>query len=168
MHPFLWLPSGVVSSLEDLSALGSAPAQSDVSFSVNGKDSGHHHLTVAELADGKIIGDLRLVATADDVVVGGCESLFGCAEARSHYLLHRRRLRMPKYRQGTALLLGISQQRQLLSLAAGRVLSVCSAAEDHHLAALAELTTPVEVEVHRTFVMAGEPANYLFNITEGS
>ncbi len=106
MHPFLWLPSGVVSSLEDLSALGSAPAQSDVSFSVNGKDSGHHHLTVAELADGKIIGDLRLVATADDVVVGGLQSLFGCAEARSHYLLHRRRLRMPKYRQGTALLLG--------------------------------------------------------------
>ena len=99
MHPFLWLPSGVVSSLEDLSALGSAPAQSDVSFSVNGKDSGHHHLTVAELADGKIIGDLRLVATADDVVVGGLQSLFGCAEPRSHYLLHRRRLRMPKYRQ---------------------------------------------------------------------
>lgn len=107
MHPFLWLPSGVVSSLEDLSALGSAPAQNDVSFSVNGKNSGHHHLTVAELADGKIIGDLRLVATADDVVVGGLQSLFGCAEPGNHYLLHRRRFRMSKYRRGTALLLGV-------------------------------------------------------------
>ena len=48
-----------------------------------------------------------------------------------------------------------------------RVLSVCSAADEHHLAALAHLTTPVEVEAHRTFIMAGEPANYLFNITEG-
>ena len=48
-----------------------------------------------------------------------------------------------------------------------RVLSVCAAADEHHLKQLAELTTPVEVEAHRTFIMAGEPANYLFNITEG-
>ena len=48
-----------------------------------------------------------------------------------------------------------------------RVLSVCNAADEHQLAALAELTTPVDVEAHRTFIMAGEPASYLFNITEG-
>jgi CRP/FNR family transcriptional regulator len=48
-----------------------------------------------------------------------------------------------------------------------RFLSVCAATDDDHLPALAELTTPVEVEAHRTFVMAGEPANHLFNITEG-
>src|ERR1700690_3677763 len=48
-----------------------------------------------------------------------------------------------------------------------RFLSVCAAVDDHHLATLADLATPVDVEAKRTFVMAGEPAIYLFNITEG-
>ncbi|MGH8023178.1 MAG: glycosyltransferase family 61 protein [Limisphaerales bacterium] len=65
-----------------------------------------HPLTVAELRNAKIIGDLRLVATSQDVVVAGMQRLFGCAEPQGHYILRRRRLRMLKRWRGTALLLG--------------------------------------------------------------
>lgn len=68
--------------------------------------NGGHPLTVVELADGKIVGDLRMVATAGDVVVGGVQALFGCSDPQNHYLLRRRRFRLLKRRRGTALLLG--------------------------------------------------------------
>lgn len=63
-------------------------------------------MSVVELAGGEIIGDLRLVATAEDKVVGGLQSLFGCTDVKNHYLLQRSRFRVLKYRRGTALLLG--------------------------------------------------------------
>jgi len=106
MFPFFWRPRGLVPSLADLSVTDNVLAKRDVSLPVRGKNSGHHPLIVAELAGGKIIGDLRLVATAGDAVVGGLQGLFGCADPHNHYLLHRRRLRVPKYWSGTALLLG--------------------------------------------------------------
>lgn len=48
-----------------------------------------------------------------------------------------------------------------------RVLSVCDAIEERDLGRLAALTTPLRVAPHRTFINAGDPAKYLFNITEG-
>jgi len=48
-----------------------------------------------------------------------------------------------------------------------RVLSVCSAIEEKDLVRLAALTSSLGVEAHRTFITAGDPANYLFNVTEG-
>jgi hypothetical protein len=104
--PFFWQPKGTIPSLADLPVAGSVLAKNDVTLSVSGKNSSTHPLTVVELAGGKIIGDARLVATAEDVVVGGLQNLFGCAEPQSHYTLRRRRFRMPKFRRGTALLLG--------------------------------------------------------------
>jgi capsular polysaccharide biosynthesis protein len=74
-------------------------------MAVSGTNEGHP-LTVVEMADGKIIGDLRMVATAGDIVVGGVQALFGCADPQNHYLLRRRRFRLLKRRRGTALLLG--------------------------------------------------------------
>ncbi len=62
-------------------------------------------MLVVELKEGKLIGDLRLVATADDIAVGTLQSLFGCTEPHNHYLLKRRRFRLPQRRRGTALLL---------------------------------------------------------------
>jgi len=106
LFPFFWRPRGVVPSLEDLSPADKVVAKHDVSLSVSGKNSGHHPLIVAELAGGRIIGDLRLVANADDAVVGAVQGLSGSTDSCNHYLLHRRRFRLPRNRRGTALLLG--------------------------------------------------------------
>jgi len=104
--PFFWRPRSMVLSLEDLPVAGTVLAKKDVSRFVSNETAAPPPLLVAELADGKVIGDLRLVATADDVVIGGLQGLYGSAEPQHHYLLQRRRLRLPKYRRGTALLLG--------------------------------------------------------------
>lgn len=96
----------MVASLESLAEKGNVLAKTDVTLAVSGKNSGSHPLIVAALAGGKIVGDLRLVTTADDIVVGGLQGLFGCVEPQNHYLLQRRRIRLPRYRCGTALLLG--------------------------------------------------------------
>lgn len=50
---------------------------------------------------------------------------------------------------------------------AARVLSVCDAIEGPDLPRLAALSKPRVAEAHYTFVSAGEPADQLFNITEG-
>jgi capsular polysaccharide biosynthesis protein len=66
----------------------------------------NHPLLVVELPGGKIIGDTVLVATGDDAVVGAVQGLAGCAVPEEHWLLQRRRLRIPRRVRGTALLLG--------------------------------------------------------------
>jgi capsular polysaccharide biosynthesis protein len=104
--PFLWRPKGVVSSLEALPLSGHVLQKKDVTLAVTGGKSEAHPLMVAELAEGKIIGDLRLAVTSDDVVVGGIQTVFGAKNVDGHYALDRRRFRLPKRRQGTALLLG--------------------------------------------------------------
>jgi hypothetical protein len=102
---FLWGPGGYIPSLESLNPSHGMAAMRHVTMAVSGLQSGYP-LTVAELGKGKIIGDLRMVATAGDIVVGGLQSLFGCPDGQNHYLLRRRRFRMLKRRHGTALLLG--------------------------------------------------------------
>jgi capsular polysaccharide biosynthesis protein len=104
--PFFWQPKGVVASLENLPAADDVLQKSDVTLAVSGNQSSSHPLMVAALAGGKIIGDLRLAATRDDVVIGGLQTVFGCASLNGHYALKRRRFRLPKFRRGTALLLG--------------------------------------------------------------
>ena len=74
IFPFFWRPTGVVSSLAELPVSDKVLAKRDVSISVSGEKSDEHPLLVAELAGGKIIGDLRLAATCDDVVVGGIQT----------------------------------------------------------------------------------------------
>jgi hypothetical protein len=106
--PFFWQPNGVVSSLEALPLSSHVLQKKDVTFAVSEKISQKHPLLVAELPGGKVIGDLRLAATADDVVIGGLQAVFGCSNPDGHYVLKRRRFRLPKYRHGTALLLGAS------------------------------------------------------------
>jgi len=103
---FMWRPAGCAGSLADPGLAPALTAKWEVTAALTGQAQSRHPLTVVELAGGKVVGDLRLVATRQDVVIGGLQSIFGCAEPQSHYLLKRRRLRLPKYRQGTALLLG--------------------------------------------------------------
>lgn len=103
---FFWQPKGVVASLENLPSAGDVLQKNDVTLAVSGENSSSHPLIVAALAGGKIVGDLRLAATRDDMVIGGIQTVFGCADLNGHYALNRRRFRLPKFRHGTALLLG--------------------------------------------------------------
>jgi Glycosyltransferase 61 len=107
VQPIFWNPRGYVPSLGTLNGSHGVIARCDVTEAVGAQDGERHPLTVVELADGKIIGNLRLVATAEDVVVAGLQGLAGCPEPQNHYLLQtRRRCRLLKYRHGRALLLG--------------------------------------------------------------
>ena len=106
VFPFFWRPTGSVASLEALPLSGDVLQKNDVTLAVSERKSGGHPLIVAELAGGKIIGDLRLAATGENVVIGGIQTVFGCDNLKEHYALKRRRFRLPKKRPGTALLLG--------------------------------------------------------------
>lgn len=106
VSPFFWQPKGIVTALEHLPPSGQVLRQSDVTLAVSGKASSPHPLMVTALAGGKIIGDLKLVATSDDVVIGDMQSVFGRGIWTNYPASHRRRFRLPKYRRGTALLLG--------------------------------------------------------------
>jgi capsular polysaccharide biosynthesis protein len=104
--PFVWRPKSIISSLAELSLSGQVPGKKEVHPGANGDESANFPLIVAELADGKIIGDLRLAATREDQVIGGIQTVFGCSNLGGHYALNRRRFRFPRRRAGTALLLG--------------------------------------------------------------
>ena len=100
--PFFWQPRGVVSSLETLPLSSEVPRKHDVTLAVSNRLSPRHPLLVAELAGGKVIGDLRLASTNDDVVIGNVQTVFGCENPGDHYVLKRLRFRLPKTRRGTA------------------------------------------------------------------
>jgi len=81
-------------------------AKHDVSEAIGAPGPKEYSLTAVELSRGKIIANLRLAATETDVVIGELQSLYDCVEPQKHFLLHRSRFRIPKYRRGRALLLG--------------------------------------------------------------
>jgi CRP/FNR family transcriptional regulator len=63
--------------------------------------------------------------------------------------------------------LGLTPSAEPCAACAARVLSLCDAVDHRDLHRLAALTKPRQVEAHRTFILAGDPADHLFNITEG-
>src|SRR5438874_945255 len=91
---FFWRAKGCVQSLEALE-LSAPGTKRDVTLAVSGEKSLDRPLIVVELAEGKVIGNPRMLATKEDVVVGGIQSLFGCEDPENHYLMHRRRFRFP-------------------------------------------------------------------------
>ena len=106
LRHLFWQARGCVASLSDLQEAHGVLTKTTRSAKACGSSANGHALTVAELADGKVIGDLRLAATSADVAIGNVQALFGCEEPQNHYLLSRRRFRIPRRRRGTALLLG--------------------------------------------------------------
>lgn len=60
---------------------------------------------VAALPQGKVVGDLRLVATSDNTVLGQLQSLHGIAEPAAHWTTRQRRVRKPAHLRGTAVIL---------------------------------------------------------------
>ena len=103
---FFWRPAGTVPSPADLPASKNLLSKCEVSAAINGQANPEHPLIVAELAGGKVIGDLRLAATCEDIVIGSIQTVAGSNDLPNHYALRRRRFRIPKYRRGKALLLG--------------------------------------------------------------
>ncbi len=60
---------------------------------------------VLEIDHGKVIGDARFVATAEDTVLGDLQALADVADPENHWSLRQKRLRLPRRLQGTAVLL---------------------------------------------------------------
>jgi capsular polysaccharide biosynthesis protein len=106
IRKFFWKAAGCVPSLESLDPSHGVVAKHNVTATLGAPYAKEHPLTVVELASGKIIANLRLVATEKDIAIGGIQCLYDCVEPQKHFLLHRSRCRIPKFRRGTALLLG--------------------------------------------------------------
>jgi hypothetical protein len=107
IRPIIWNAKGSIPSLEFLVGEHGVISKQDVTALVGGQLS--NPLTVVELADGKVIGSVRMAVTASDLVIGGLQSLHESRKPGDHYLLKpRRRCRLLKYRRGRALLLGSS------------------------------------------------------------
>jgi capsular polysaccharide biosynthesis protein len=92
--PVIWKPKGFVPSLRELDAAHGVMSARD---------------TVVELADGRVVGDLRLVVTRDGMAVGKLQSLIGSADPGRHYLLRNLRFRLLRRIPGAALLIGIPE-----------------------------------------------------------
>jgi Glycosyltransferase 61 len=102
---FFWKAGAWVPALECLEASHGVRNRWNVTAAVSGRNQERHPLTVVELAGGKIIGDLRLVATAGDVVVGGLQGLFHYTNPPEHYLMQHWHFRPSRYRRGITWLL---------------------------------------------------------------
>ncbi len=78
---------GCPSALKPLPALQpSSPAGVEI-------EPGRWHL--AELPQGKVVGDLRLAVTAEDEVLGQLQALHGIADPAAHWVTRQLRLRRP-------------------------------------------------------------------------
>jgi len=61
---------------------------------------------VARLANGKVVGDLRLIATQENDVLGDVQSLHGLDTPEKHWSLQQWRLRRPRWLEGAAAVIG--------------------------------------------------------------
>jgi len=68
-----------------------------------------HPLSVVELAEGRVVGSVRLVVTRNGIAVGKLQALIGSKEPEKHYLLRNPRFRLLRRMRGVALLLSIPE-----------------------------------------------------------
>lgn len=94
--PRAWTDLDGVLSLKDVTAALGAP-------------DNQHRLLVAELAGGKVMGELKLALTRTGRAVGGVQALVGEWRPESHPSLRRFNLRIARRRRGRALLLGTKE-----------------------------------------------------------
>ena len=104
---FFWRARGCVSSLRDLDASHGVLAKWNLNDQI-GTANGHE-LTVVELEHGKVVGEVRLAATHNDVVLGSVQALHGCANPHDHYTIKQARFRWPVRLRGAAWLIGTPQ-----------------------------------------------------------
>ena len=108
-RPVIWRPKGFVPSLEQLNSTHGLLARGDVAAAVQIPGDAPHPLSVVELAEGRIVGSVRLVVTRNGIAVGRLQALIGCNEPQKHYQLRNPRFRLLRRRPGVALLLGIPE-----------------------------------------------------------
>jgi capsular polysaccharide biosynthesis protein len=101
---FFWRARGCVSSLTNLDKSHGLLATWNFNNQIQNSDG--HDLSVVELEDGKVVGEVRLAATHNDIALGGVQALRGCANPHDHYTLKQARFRRPVRYRGTALLIG--------------------------------------------------------------
>jgi hypothetical protein len=107
---FFWHPQSLIPSLAAFRPEKSAAGGSlvDLTLRVGPEVQPGHSLVVANLPGGKVIGDTIMVATAADEVFWGMQGLTVNPLQEDHWMLHRRRFRMPRRVRGTALLLSMN------------------------------------------------------------
>lgn len=105
-RPLLWRPKGYVPSLAELNASHGVVAKTDIKVGFNKQGENSPPLSVVELAEGRIVGELRLVVTRNSIAVGKLQSLAGSKNPANHYLLRNPRFRLLRRRPGVALLMG--------------------------------------------------------------
>jgi capsular polysaccharide biosynthesis protein len=107
--PVIWRPRGFAPSLGGLDSTHGMLTRSDVAAVVQLPGDEAHPLNVVELAEGRIVGSVRLVVTRNGLAVGKLQSLIGCQEPDKHYLLRNPRFRLLRRMRGVALLLSIPE-----------------------------------------------------------
>jgi len=103
---FLWRPRGVYRSIGEWAVERGGfaclkPLPAGLLDDAAAADRWH----LAELPRGKVIGDARLVATADNDVPGQLQALHGDAHPASHWALRQARFRWPRRLYGKAVIL---------------------------------------------------------------
>jgi capsular polysaccharide biosynthesis protein len=108
-RPVIWRPNGFVPSLEELNSTHGVLAKNDVATEVDVRGDGAHPSSVVDLAEGRIVGDLRLVVTHNGLAVGKLQSLIGSEDPGRHYLLRNPRFRLWRRLRGVGLVLAIPE-----------------------------------------------------------
>src|SRR5580704_11385223 len=114
LRRYFWTAAGIVSAPRERMTAGTARDSAVIRFQEFQPGGGPRAAEdtavsyVAELAPGKIIGDVRFAATHDDVVIGNLQLLHGVADPAGHWSLKQLRFRRPRKLSGTALLLAPS------------------------------------------------------------
>jgi capsular polysaccharide biosynthesis protein len=75
------------------------------SFSADQLEVASNRWGIAKLTNGKVVGDMRLIATRDNEVLGQLQSLHGIADPEKHWSLRQWRLRRPRRLRGTAVVI---------------------------------------------------------------
>ena len=104
LSSYFWQARGCIPSLRDLD--GSHGLMGKWNFNSQVQNADGHDLSVVELEQGKVVGEVRLASTRDDGALGGVQALRGCANPQDHYTLKKARFRWPLRYRGTALLIG--------------------------------------------------------------
>lgn len=104
---YLWRPRRVFNSVQDWAV---ARGRQSMLRPLPVGEAGDGQKTsddwrVANLPHGKVIGDLRLIATAENDVLGGLQALHGIDDPAAHWSVHQWRLRRPHRLRGTAAVL---------------------------------------------------------------
>ena len=102
---FFWTPAGLIPNpVEELDCVAGAGGKGDIRHQKLLPD-GEHACYVAQVAPGKVIGDVTLVSTWDDIVLGDQQALHGVKDPAAHWVMKRCRFRRPRSLAGTAMVL---------------------------------------------------------------